>query len=263
MNEERYREQPGSTSGGRDEGRSGGTQRDDELATAIRRFEQAVEGLATSARDRFGGRATRFIEEATARIEREAGRQTRREERRNRRRRPRSGLSEVYLDDASDRLDDAVPGEGFARGGVAGRPRGSRLFRNRYRRKIAGVCSGLASYLGLQTWVVRGAAITGALFFPMIVIPAYLIAMVALPETPVMQAVSGGLEGASRPVGGGEGTTIPVGNVRRDFRDTQSLLSQAELRLRRMEAHVTSDRFELQRELHRLEQGGTNGGASV
>lgn len=241
-----------------------GRRPEDDITEAVRRFEQAVEGLASTARDRFGNRASRFINDATSRLEREVDRQSRRQERRERRRQRRanSGIPAMYLDESTGYPDDGSMD--MSRDDFRRRGRSGRLFRNRQRRKIAGVCSGIASYLGVQTWVVRGATITGALFFPMIVIPAYFIAMVFLPEAPR----TAGLEGErAAPQGRSEvrgETSADAGtprNVRRDFKDTQSLLSQAELRLRRMEAHVTSDRYELQKELHRLEHGGKNGGA--
>jgi phage shock protein C len=252
-------------------GRSSGTSRssqgarDDDLSAAVHRFERAVEGLAATARVNFGNKATRFIEEATARLEREAGRHARRQARKHRRYERRGAVPEMYLDESGDTMD-ASGNDG--KSGAAGHTRYGgyrRIYRNRQRRKIAGVCAGLATYLGVQTWVVRGAAITGALFFPMIVIPAYFIAMIFLPEAPRNGSAAEPpmqTEGSMDPQGESPRTAEQGGprNVRRDFRDTQALLSQAELRLRRMEAHVTSDRFELHKELNRLEQDDTKGG---
>ncbi len=261
---DRYRDGPERPSSS-DDPRSDTHRSDDEFSAAMRRFEKAVDGLATSAKDHFGGRATRFINEATSRIEREATRQTRRQERRqDRQERKRSrNIPEVYLDEPESSAESGATGMNGAE--WRGRQHTGRLYRNRYRRKIAGVCGGLAPYLGVHTWVVRGAAITGALFFPMIVIPAYFLAMIFLPEAPKQVEPSS----VAAPTRGGEQRSAEVEtlgperqrNVRRDFKDTQALLSQAELRLRRMEAHVTSDRYELQKELHRLEHGGKNGGA--
>ena len=42
-------------------------------------------------------------------------------------------------------------------------------------------------------------------------------------------------------------------NPRRNLRNVQADLQEVELRLRRMETHVTSGQYELQRELHRIE----------
>lgn len=259
---DRYTEPPRSHAASGSDRNTQGPTRDEQFNDAVRRFESAVEGLASTARDRFGDRATRLVEEVTSRIEREVHRQSRRHDRRERRRERKGYVPEAYLDERVEESPDETA-TGRARRGVSMRT--DRIYRNRYRRKIAGVCSGVAAYFGMQTWVVRGLAITGALFFPMIVIPAYFIGMIFLPELPRgSEGVSVGQSSASN---SGTSAVDPgpgrpqSGNVRRDFRDTQALLSQAELRLRRMEAHVTSDRFELQKELHRLEQGEPNGGA--
>ena len=42
---------------------------------------------------------------------------------------------------------------------------------------------------------------------------------------------------------------------RRSLRNVQADLDQAELRLRRMESHVTSGQYELQKELHKIDDG--------
>jgi phage shock protein C len=247
--------------GGTEDSRASTARSGDDLSEAVKRFEKAVEGLALSARDQFGDRAARFINEATSRIEREAGRQSRRQERRERRRQRRGNVPEMWLEEPAFEVDEM--GTAAQRSGSARRENNrGRWYRDRQRRKIAGVCSGLARYFGVQTWVVRGATITGALFFPTLVIPAYFIAMLALPESArngVDAAPSSrSFASVSQPSGNGEEQPR---SVRRDFRDTQALLSQAELRLRRMEAHVTSDQYELQKELHRLEHGGSHGGS--
>jgi len=44
-----------------------------------------------------------------------------------------------------------------------------------------------------------------------------------------------------------------IDNPRRNLRNVQTDLQEVELRLRRMETHVTSGQYELQRELHRIE----------
>lgn len=259
---DRYRDGSGSFEGTQGD-RASGDRSSDDMNAAIKRFEKAVEGLATNARGQFGDRATRFINEATSRIEREAGRQSRRQERREekreKRRQRRGNVPEVWLEEPSletDGMDASI-----RRSAAHRRSRRVRWFRDRQRRKIAGVCAGLAQYFGVQTWVVRGATITGVLFFPALVIPAYFIAMLVLPKTP--RDVIGDLSTAptsSIDPRSPEREDQPR-NVRRDFRDTQALMSQAELRLRRMEAHVTSDQYELRKELHRLEHGGNQEGS--
>ncbi|MCP5183645.1 MAG: PspC domain-containing protein [Pseudomonadales bacterium] len=225
-------------------GRSRDSDRDarrSEMQAALDRLERAVEGLASTARVELSQRATRFIDETTARLEDElASRRGRDRSRRDARRQARREARAIR----------------YAR-----TPRGVGPYKDRRRRKISGVCAGLATYFGMDTWLVRGIAISGALFFPGLVIPAYIITAFVLDDMPrddagepvigVAQVQAAERRDRSRNEG-----QVPA---QRNFRDTQALMSQAELRLRRMEAHVTSGRYELQKELGRLETGGHTG----
>ncbi len=217
-----------------------------EMREALDRLERAVESLASTARDEWSSRAAAFIEDTTAKLEREAGgRRERSRSRRHRRRRERqSSDAELYF----------------------GSSRTTRLYRDRQRAKIAGVCAGLSAYLGIRTWVVRVLAVTGLIYLGPVVLPLYLVGMFMLPDMPRddVSSIAGASPAASmssdRPQ---REERTEVQSPRRDFRDTQALMSQAELRLRRMEAHVTSDQYELRKELSRLERGGVTGGTTA
>lgn len=228
-------------------GRSNGPERPrPEMREALDRLERAVESLASTARDEWSSRAAAFIEDTTAKLEREAGgRRERSRSRRHRRRRERqSSDAELYF----------------------GSTRTTRLYRDRQRAKIAGVCAGLSAYLGIRTWVVRVLAVTGLIYLGPVVLPLYLVGMFMLPEMPRddVSSVAGASPGASMSPGRPEPEERKeVHSPRRDFRDTQALMSQAELRLRRMEAHVTSDQYELRKQLSRLEHGGVIGGTTA
>ena len=79
--------------------------------------------------------------------------------------------------------------EALARGADPGprqRPAPSprRLYRSRDERMIAGVCGGLASYLGVDPTVVRLLTVA-SLLLPGPQILAYLLAWVLIPEEPV------------------------------------------------------------------------------
>jgi hypothetical protein len=58
-----------------------------------------------------------------------------------------------------------------------------------------------------------------------------------------------------------------VASTRENLRNVEAELNQVELRLRRMESHVTSGQYELQRELNRIDaepasaDGDSRGGA--
>jgi phage shock protein C len=63
--------------------------------------------------------------------------------------------------------------------GVRGRPR---LALDRRRGWLAGVCAGIARSLGTDPAFVRVAVILGGLFFPKLILGAYLVAWVVLDE---------------------------------------------------------------------------------
>jgi len=141
-----------------------------------------------------------------------------------------------------------------------------RLYRDPDRARIGGVCAGIARYYGVEPWVIRLIAVTGLLFFPGIVFPAYWVAYFVM-ERPSRQ--DGEPEGswshwrqarAHRKRGADQYTSPapelgPRLSPRRGLRDVNADLTEVELRLRRMEAHVTSGRYELQRELHKIDPG--------
>ena len=47
----------------------------------------------------------------------------------------------------------------------------------------------------------------------------------------------------------------PKFSPRRSLRNVQADLNEAELRIRRMESHVPSGQYELQKELHKIDDG--------
>ena len=68
----------------------------------------------------------------------------------------------------------------LAPGPHAGGPR--RLVRRRDDRMVAGVCSGVADYLGVDVTMVRLVTVLGAIFGVGTLLLAYLVAWVLLPE---------------------------------------------------------------------------------
>lgn len=146
-------------------------------------------------------------------------------------------------------------------------PGGRRLYLDPGRRRIAGVCAGIARYYEVEPWVVRLIAVTALLFFPGIVFPAYWVAYFVM-ERPPGSARGLGLHGWARHQGRSayrrarqDAFSSPAPELgprlspRRGLRDVKADLNEIELRLRRMEAHVTSGRYELQRELQRIDSG--------
>ncbi|MCY4343547.1 MAG: PspC domain-containing protein [Gammaproteobacteria bacterium] len=127
------------------------------------------------------------------------------------------------------------------------RPRLRGLHRGR-KAKIAGVCSGIAEYYGAEPWVVRCIALTGLIFMTSVVFMGYWILYFLMEDPPSGEAAE-----PSEPLRH-QGGEMPAGlPPRRSLRTARAHLAQAELRLRRMEHHVTSGQHELHREFNRIE----------
>ena len=131
---------------------------------------------------------------------------------------------------------------------------GKQLYRNPENARIAGVCSGVAEYFGLETWLVR-------------IFVAYIAAWFILDKKPA------GLNEAPTPpvFSRGKGWTNPNnGQVKspkvevktkvwqageppkQAFHDIRNRFEKAEERLRKMETYVTSREYQLNKEISRL-----------
>ena len=230
-------------------------------AKAEQRLKRAVEDMVAEQVDG----AAAYVEGAAERVKNKAGRH-------------RSQPGRVRRDDA-DGWDgpawNAWPGSG-------------ELMRDPERGKIGGVCAGLASYFGVETWVVRLIAVTGLIFLPSVVFPAYWIAFFVMDkpggrrrarrqrrrrqrdqarggqsfpnEKQDVQAAFEQWDGRPPEPRGGSGDASLAPELghrlspRRSLRHVRADFDQIELRLRRIETHITSGRYELQRELSRIER---------
>jgi len=224
--------------GGRESGQSS---RSAEFQQAVDRLEVAVQTLVSSARDQVADRATAFLDETTRRLERESG---------PRRSDADSGGSATERMRARRRARSRRHAERLTR-------RSRRLYRDPEQQKIAGVCAGIANYYGVEIWVVRCVAVTGLLFLPSIVFPGSWLLYFLMRKPPSADdnhARTRQDDTSPTPEFG------PQHSPRRSLRNAQIDLAQVELRLRRMESHVTSGRFELQRELNKIDESTNVGG---
>ena len=189
---------------------------------------------------------------------------------------------------SSSSSTDAPGSEPKADAGRLGHWRGEgspRPFRDLDNGRLWGICAGIAPYLGLEIWVVRCLAVTAFIFAPQIIVPAYIIGYFVLDPHSELDALVGAQSPrptarmrkrharnqkvaarAERKTEAREAKrarqksrskssepaepVIPARNVLRNVRGT---LNEAELRLRRMEGHVTSGRYELQKELRKID----------
>jgi len=136
-------------------------------------------------------------------------------------------------------------GPSRANTGAARRPSRSRLYRDPANGRIAGVCAGLAEYLGVSALLIRIVFIFGLIMFTVPTLIAYILAGVLLPVVPEGLYASQEEETFWR-------------DVRTDPRDTATRLRhkfrELEAKLAAMERYVTSQEFELNREFRDLER---------
>lgn len=126
-------------------------------------------------------------------------------------------------------------------GAVRSRNPKRRLYRDRKNAIVAGVCAGIADYFGARRGIIR--LITVLVFFtplmPLVAI-TYVLAAINLPERPDDLYTDKQEEAFWQSINSAPRNTF--GQVRHRVREL-------ELRLRRLEAYVTSKEFELDREL--------------
>lgn len=141
------------------------------------------------------------------------------------------------------------------------------LYRNAENGKIAGVCSGLADYFGIETWLVRILTVTA--FFLLagtFVFVSYIAAWFILDKKPKGEFVD---NSATFSIHSGKGwrnghsqSDTPVSlktkvwqagtPPKQVLNELRSKFVQSELKLRDMEKYVTSREFQLKREFSRL-----------
>lgn len=129
------------------------------------------------------------------------------------------------------------------------------LLRDDRNGKIAGVCAGLADYFGWELWLVRVVALASVLlgfgsFLPVL----YFVGWIVLEKKSVAEARKGmpPVPKVERPVEvktriwqRGEAPKQALTHLQQQF-------DNIELKLRNMERHVTSSKYQLNREFNRL-----------
>jgi len=240
------------------------------------RLEKAVQDLLSIAKDEFSDRASSLVEDTTAKLKRELTARRERDEQADREAEDAARYSNDNVDANPGTEYDDKPSRRSRRSARkarrsfkrrAKRPRFGNLTRSR-RNRIAGVCGGIAKYRGVDPWVVRCIAVTGMVFIPQVTFPAYIIAWIVLSKEPrfentVVYEEQQGSRFSVRRKRPSEKTierspeSVQKPRVEKSprykLRNVQSELNQVELRLRRMESHVTSGHYELQKELNRID----------
>ena len=195
---------------------------DERIQEAVARIEQAARDLSASATDR----AADYIEGVADRISPNARSRSERERTR------------------------AWP--------WSGQPRTPRLCRDRENGKLLGVCAGIANYYGLESWVVRLIALTGLVFLTSVTLVGYFVAALLMDPSPLHRrrprARPARRRRRERRSGKRDSPETYSWVPRQRLRDVSAEFDQMELKLRRMETHVTSGHYQLHRELAELEK---------
>ena len=118
-----------------------------------------------------------------------------------------------------------------------------RLWRDRERGIVAGVCAGIADYVGIEPILMRIIAVLGFIFFFPPTVVGYVILALALPPKPPALYGSREEEAFWRGVNTAPGDTFQ--SLKHKFRDLED-------RLAHMEAQVASGDFELHRKFRDL-----------
>lgn len=121
----------------------------------------------------------------------------------------------------------------------------NRLYRDRRRGMILGVCAGIADYFGVSPLLVRVLALIGLFAFTLPFVFAYFLAAVIIPGKPEDLYASGAEEMFWRSV-----RTEP----RQTVRELRHRFREMERRLRAMESWVTSKEYKLHREFRDLDR---------
>lgn len=142
------------------------------------------------------------------------------------------------------------------------RPRRFKLYRDRLNGKFLGVCTGIANFLNFDAWIIRVLWISMTIFWSWIMIPAYFIMYFIMDERPPEASMD-------------RGDDLNDSKHRRGIRRTASSTSRSEYdelgsnhyrvgivkrdivrmekKLSRLEAYMTSNRYELDREFRSLD----------
>jgi phage shock protein C len=144
------------------------------------------------------------------------------------------------------------------------------LYRDRQRKKVCGVCAGVADYVGRPTWEIRLYAVLGLMFIPSVVIPSYFIAYFLMEDKPYYRRVTdrfeegvdsrdserndrkSGKRNQSEDRQADVSAREPIMSNVQAMKTAKDKFSDIEQRLRQMEGHVTSSQFELEREFRKI-----------
>ena len=122
-------------------------------------------------------------------------------------------------------------------------PSPRRLYRDKERGVLCGVCAGLADYFGMDLAIVRVLAVVGFLFFMPATLLTYIVLCFIVPVKPTR------LYRDERDESFWRGVRVSPQNM---FSGLRHRFREMDARLQRMERYVTSSRYNLDREFENL-----------
>jgi phage shock protein C len=125
------------------------------------------------------------------------------------------------------------------------------IFRDTERGKIAGVVAGLADHFGWNITYARWGWIIAGVFYPPVMLAAYLLMAWLLDAKPRSSASSSSGSMAFTSSNLGIGAAAEPSTMRGRFTDVRDKFVRLEQRLRSLERVVTSREFQMDRELRK------------
>ena len=130
-----------------------------------------------------------------------------------------------------------------------------RLYRSTNQRWLFGVCGGVAEYYGIEVLIVRLIVLGGLFFLTTPTLITYVVAAFIIKKEPSGELPSERPERVAARTRQGhapQANAPQEDSAGRQLREVRSSFERVEQRLRRIEGHVTSDSYELHRELEKI-----------
>lgn len=126
------------------------------------------------------------------------------------------------------------------------------LYRSRRNARIAGVCAGVAEYLGISTFIVRLVTFLSLFIVGAVTLWGYVIFWIVLDKEPKVRKVTGRRYGRSNGAQSQSTDDVQESDSRPDIDQCHNALRAAEKRLQEVEAFMTSKQFRLHCEINRI-----------
>ena len=126
------------------------------------------------------------------------------------------------------------------------------LYRSRRNVRLAGVCAGIADYLGISTFIVRTVTFLSLFILGGVTLWAYVIFWIVLDKEPKVRKVTSGRAGQKSGEQGQDADDAGEPDSRLDIDTCSDALRTTEKRLQEVEAFITSKQFRLHCEINRI-----------